>query len=292
MGVIAAALVVVALVVAGSRLIGGGTTASPSASPDTASLTTPAGSMASGAPSSSPAVSAGLASATTSSPSPAPIPTQTAPTAEITFENLVVDSSIDPDRTTRMFTFTSDGPGAVAAQIVGSSPVDSTTLCLSMDETPATCATGGTPGIQSVTGKDHARWTATLISAGESSPTVDVTFRWPSGSPSISLIHGRFQGSPNRDSLRTLSAAFKPRAAGRATFEASWAPSILNATLTLTDMSKANEATIGRVNFSNQTSTVPAYSAPVSSERTYRLKLLNESKDGLRPDLDATITFP
>ena len=35
---------------------------------------------------------------------------------------------IDPARTLRTFTFESDGPGAISAQVVASSPIDTTTL--------------------------------------------------------------------------------------------------------------------------------------------------------------------
>jgi hypothetical protein len=221
------------------------------------------------------------------------VPTQTAPTATITFRNLVVDSAIDPNRTTRTFAFTSDGPGAISAQVVASSPMDATTLCLSMDDAPAACAAGGTPGFPSaVTGTDRSRWTVTLISANESSPTVDVAFSWPTNNPSIALTHGRFQGTPNRDSLRTLTADFIPRASGVTTLDAAWPPGMSDATATLTDISKVNETTVREIRYAHQGATLPVYSAPVGSGKTYRLVLLNDGVDGLRPDLSATITFP
>lgn len=298
---VAIALMIVALLVAGSRLIVIGGAEGPSSTPGTASSSASAAPVATAlrsvdpsaslATRSSPVASASASATPTSSP--VPVPTQTSPTAEITFLSLVVDSAVDPDHTTRVFTFTSDGPGAISAQVVASSPMESTTICLAMDDSPAVCTSGGTPGFPSVvTDKHHVRWTATLISASETSPTVDVAFRWPTASPSITLTHGRFQGSPNRDSLRTLTAAFRPRTDGRATLDASWAPSTLDAAVRLTDVSKANPAIVGQVNYNSQTATVPVYSAAVAAGKTYRLELLNESKDGLRPDLDATITFP
>jgi hypothetical protein len=205
----------------------------------------------------------------------------------------VVDSAIDPARTLRTFTFESDGPGAISAQVVASSPIDTTTLCLAMDDTAATCVTGGTPSFPAaVTETHHSRWTVTLISAGESSPTVDVAFSWPTNSPSITLGHGRFQGVPNRDSLRTLTALFRPRAVGNATLDASWPPGVLHASVVLTDITTAPETMVRQIEYAQATATTPVYSAPVGAGRTYRLTLLNDDADGLRPDLTATITFP
>jgi len=41
-----------------------------------------------------------------------------------------------------------------------------------------------------------------------------------------------------------------------------------------------------------KSSTVPIFSASVGAGRTYRMVLSNDSSDGTRPDLTATITFP
>lgn len=295
-GVAAGATLVVALLVAGSRFIGSGATG-PGASPG---LPTGAGSIGASSTvqrsdgSASSTIPSGSATASSSQLTPpSAVPSQTAQTATITFRNLVVDSAIDPNRTTRTFTFTSDGPGTISAQVVTSSPMDATTICLFMDDAPAACATGGTPGFPSaVTETDRTRWTVTLISANESSPTVDVAFSWPTNNPSITLTHGRFQGAPNRDSLRTLTANFKPRANGVTTLDASWLPGMSDATVTLADVSEADATTVSEVKYTHQSATLPVYSAPVGSGRTYRLTLLNSGTDGLRPDLSATITFP
>lgn len=297
MGTASGVVLVVALLVAASRLIGSGATASPSVSPglsigaNTIGASAAAQRSEASAPSTSPSWSAAIMSGQLASASA--VPAQTAPTATIAFRNLVVDSAIDPNRTTRTFAFASDGPGAISAQVVASSPMDATTLCLSMDDAPAACATGGTPGFPSeASGTNHSRWTVTLISANESSPTVDVAFSWPTNKPSITLTHGRFQGTPNRDSLRTLTANFKPRASGITTLDASWPPGISGATVTLADTSNAKETTVNEIRFAHQSATLPVYSGPVSSGKTYRLVLLNDGADGLRPDLSATITFP
>jgi hypothetical protein len=297
LGVAASVALVVALLFTGSRFIGSGAVANPSASPDL----TPGLSRAGVAPTaprsdeSSPSAGPSGSASVSSNPraTPSAVPTQTAPSATVTFRNLVVDSAGDPNRTARTFTFTSDGPGAISAQVVASSPMDGTTLCLSIDDAQATCATGGTPGFPSeVTTMDHTRWIVTLISGGESSPTVDLALSWPTNNPSVTLTHGRFQATPNRDSLRTLTANFLSRASGIATLDASWPPGASTATATIAEMSSTGQTTVREVRYTKAFSTSPAYSAPVGSGKLYRLDLVNEGADGLRADLTATITFP
>ena len=296
LGVAASVAIVVAASFAGSRLMGSGAVPNPGASPDSTPGVTRTGaptaqlsdeSSPSAGPSGSGSVSSNLPT------TPSALPTQTAPSATVTFRNLVVDSAVDPNRTTRTFTFTSDGPGAVSAQVVASSPMDGTTLCLSIEDAEPTCATGGTPGFPyEVTTTDHTRWIVTLISAGESSPTVDLALSWPTNNPSVTLTHGRFQGTPNRDSLRTLTANFSSRESGNATLDASWPPGASNATATLAEVSNTGQTTIREMRYTNTVSTLPAYSAPVGSGKLYRLDLVNEGADGLRADLTATLTFP
>ncbi len=286
---VTAGVVLVALLVAADRfgtpLIGSGATAGVSASPGLPIGTSPSSTAASSGGSGAASTGAG--------PFESAAPTQTAPAASIVFRDLVLDSAVDPKRTARAFTFTSDGPGLISAQVVASSPMDATTLCLTMDDAPAACVTGATPGFPSaVTRTGHSRWTVTLASANESTPTIDVAFGWPSNNPSIMLASGRFQGSPNPDSLRTLTATFKPRTSGQATLDASWPPGVLNATVTLAVISAAKTTTVSEVRYAAASSTSPVYSAPVSSGKTYRLQLLNDDKDSLRPNLTATITFP
>jgi hypothetical protein len=295
LGVAAGVAIVVALLLAGWMFIGRGAIASSSPGlPPGADATGVASAAVRSTESAPTAGPSGSAAASSNQPSTASaVPTQTAPTATITFRNLVVDSAVDPNRTARTFTFTSDGPGAVSAQVVASSPMDGTTLCLSVADAQATCATGGTPGFPSVvTTMDQTRWIVTLISAGESSPTLDLALSWPTTNPSVTLTHGRFQGTPNRDSLRTLTANFLARAGGIATLDASWPPVTSSATATLAEVSNTGQTTVGEMRYMQAISTSPIYSAPVGSGKLYRLDLVNDGADGLRADLKATITFP
>jgi len=72
--------------------------------------------------------------------------------------------------------------------------MDGTTLCLSIEDAEATCATAAPRLPDEVTTTDHTRWIVTLISAGESSPTVDLALSWPTNNPSVTLTHGRSKG--------------------------------------------------------------------------------------------------
>jgi hypothetical protein len=161
-----------------------------------------------------------------------------------------------------------------------------------MDAAQRVCSTGATPDIAQIATTAHAHWTVTLISAGASQPTVDVAMSWPADHPSVSLDHGRFQGSPNPDSLRTLAATFKPREAGQLILAAAWSPAGTDATLTLTDASGAKAVTVDTATYSGQNSITPAYSHAVAAGRTYRIALFNDGPDTGRMDLTATIEFP
>ena len=217
---------------------------------------------------------------------------QTAPTAAISFLNLMLDSSTDGGGRTRTFSFVSDGPGLVSAQIVTASPAESTSLCLAAEGSKPECASGATPGLTRPTAAAHARWTVTLVSADEGTPTVDVAFSWPADHPSIQLGGGRFQGYPNPDSLRSLNASFRPRAAGQVNLAAAWPPAAVDASLTLADVTSATAVTVDRASYPAAGSIAGTYSHPVSAGRTYTITLFDAGADKGRPSLSATIAFP
>ena len=228
----------------------------------------------------------------TAEPISGTIPTQTSPTATITFNGLMLDSAADSAGSARTFSFVSDGPGLVSAQIVATSPVDSTMLCIALDAARRVCSTGATPDVAQIATAAHSHWTVTLISAGASQPTVDLAMSWPADHPSVSLDHGRFQGAPNPDSLRTLAATFKPRGAGKLMVAAAWSPAGTDATITLTDASGAGLVIVDTATYSGQSSITPAYSHAVAAGRTYRIALFNDGPDTVRMNLTATIEFP
>ena len=225
-------------------------------------------------------------------PADTSLPTHTSPVAAITFSDLMLDSPADPARAARTFSFVSDGLGTVSAQVVATSPMDSTRLCLKVDQTPTVCVSGATPDFTKPATTAHSHWTVTLSSAGQSPPIVDVAFSWPTDHPSITLTHGRLQGSPNPDSLRTLTATFKTRAPGRLSVDAVWPPDRATAVLTLTDLSGATPVVLDKATYEDRAGISPAYSHPVSAGGTYRVALFNDGPDGARTNLTATIAFP
>ena len=244
-----------------------------------------------GSPSSGPGDSDAIADSS-GVPADTSRPTHTSPAATITFADLMLDSSVDTARSARTFSFVSDGLGTVSAQIVATSPMDSTKLCLRVDQTPTVCVSGATPDFTQPATTAHSHWTVTLISAGESPPTVDVAFSWPTDHPAITLTHGRLQGSPNPDSLRTLTATFRTRAGGRLSIDAAWPPAQATAVLTLTDVSGATPLAVDTATYRSQGEISPSYSHPVAADRTYKVALFNDGPDGARTNLTATIAFP
>ena len=232
------------------------------------------------------------ASAAFPTETPLVVPSQTAPTAAITFNNMMLDSPADPNGVARTFSFITDGGGLVEAQIVATSPLDATRLCLTGDASPAACVSGATPDFIQPTTTAHSHWTVTLISAGDSLPTVDVAFSWPTSHPYMTLTYGRLQGFPNPDPLRSLTATFKATSSGRLSVGAAWPPATADPTLTLADVTGAQPIAIDTVDYSGRSGISPAYSRAVSGGRSYRVELYNNGPDLSRIELDATIEFP
>ena len=204
---------------------------------------------------------------------------------------MMLDSKTDPGSSPRTIAFVSDGPGVVSAQIVATSPTETTRLCISADGATAECASGATPGFTESVLTTHTRWTVTLMSTNERTPTVLVAVSWPADRPSIRFKGGRFQGAPNPDSLRSLAATFKPRAAGRLRLTAAWPPATVAATLTLVDTSSRQPVPVDAAS-SPASGSIAAYAHAVSAGRTYTLTLFDAGPDGGRPSLSATIDFP
>ena len=241
-------------------------------------------------PSVAPEASVGTASPETPEPNQS-IPPQTSPTATITFTDLVVDSALDFPHSARVFTFTSDGPGAVTAQVTAGSPMDSSDLCVTADDGRSECDMGATPSLTLVATGPHNNWKVAVLSGNSASATVDVQFSWPTASPQITVDHARFQGYPNSDSLRSLSAVFKTRSAGRFSLGAAWPGASARTTLTLTDVSGRREATID-TSASAEARPSTDYAHFLNGGRIYVINLFNDSPDDSRPDLKATISFP
>lgn len=241
-------------------------------------------------PSSSPGANA--SAVLTARPADTSSPTHQSPLAAITFNNLMLESGTAKSHVARTFTFTSDGPGPVDAAVVATSPTDTTTLCMEADFADYQCQSGATPELEMQAVWAHEDWSVTLISGGASTPTVDVAFSWPADHPSISLTHGRLQGSPNPDPLRSLTATFQTRAAGLLSLVAAWPPVTANATLTVMDISSPKMIPVDTVTYSGAGAIQPGYRHSATAAHTYRILLYNDGTDVAVTDLTATIAFP
>lgn len=235
---------------------------------------------------------AGAVPELTGGPADTSVPTHKSAVAAITFSSLMLDSTLGLAPTARTFSFTSDGVGTVSASIVATSPTDSTTMCLKVDLEATVCQSGATPEFMMQAKWAHSHWTVALISANEGTPTVDVAFSWPTDNPSISLTHGRFQGAPNPDSLRSITATFKARTAGGLVLQAAWQPAAADATVTLTDISGKAEAILDKASYANASEIATQYQHGAEAAHTYRITLYNQSTGISTAELKATIAFP
>ena len=293
-------IAVVAVVVAVILVLGAGEALlSPGASPEA----TPGGSGApTGGAGTSPATTASGATAggsaavspgaTTPTAPAESLPAQTAPTAEITFDQLVLDTTAGRSGLPSTLTFVSDGPGLVSVSVVASSPTDSTRVCLSGDGGTPICSTGATPAATFYSRSSQSRWSATLESAGSGPPTIDVAVRWPANKPSITIAHSPFEGEPNRDSLRSVTATVGARAAGTIDVGASWAPDVLSVSLSVQEVEAGAQSQVDAASYSQAQSVSPPHQTPIQTGRTYVVTLMNLSPAGAGADLVVTFDFP
>jgi len=296
---------VVLIAVAGVLLASGGNSPSPTATGTLiASLATqtPGGSTA-GTPTTGTQTSGASNTATHSlAPSPKPTaspnPTQAQPTASITFNDMMLDAQGDPHATARTFTFVSDGPGPVSAMVTRSSSSSaSVKMCIKIDAGAQTCTAAGVkPGFGfAYADRPHDLWVVTLMGVGAATPTVDVTFSWPTGGPSITLAHGRLQGSSSPgipESLNGFNATFKPRGGGAISVGAAWTVIVTDVDLGLADVTGTPASNVDEVQFHGVQAIDPPYTHSVDAGRKYKVMFRDLDADSRRPDLSATISFP
>lgn len=225
----------------------------------------------------SPSASTGTTPPTAGTPTPTPFASPTldtnspAPYATITFRDLLLE--VLPAGQTRTFTFTSDGPGNVSARIVAAAPLNGTKICIAMNDGPATCATGATPGVTGVIPSTGVStdWKVTVIGTkAGATPVVDLDFVWPTRSPAMTMSQARFQGLPNPDAVRGFAATFETRSPGTMTLDASWAPVMTNASVILSDVTKT-PVVVDRQSFAKTSSISPPYTHQVDASHTYQI---------------------
>jgi len=293
-GVAIAVLLIGAVAFAGSRILVPGSAASP--------LETHMASAAA-TPSANPLTTASAPNVASASPTPAPVrtavptpteslPPQTAPTATITFNELVVYPKAAAATNPAGFRFVSDGPGPVTASVVASAPTDSSQICLSGDGGTPICTTGATPTVTFYSQSIQSKWVVTLGSANEASPTIDVQLSWPSNKPSITAAGFPFEGSPNRDSLRSLTATLTARESGEVTISADWAPASLTASLTAWLVGKSGQTVAATAAFGPSQAMPATARLTVKTDSTYRITLMDTGAGAAAQTVAETVVFP
>ena len=250
----------------------------------------PSGSNASGGPSASSSASG------STSPQPSTTPPPKAPIAQVTFTNLMLDKTdVDTAATKRTFTFVTDGLGPVGITILKYTTA-TVRVCVRVDDSKWDCRKGGKIDYKgATTDTAHSIWTVEVSGVGDTAPMVDLALSWPANKPSITLTHGRLQGSTSpgvAEALNGFSATFKTRGAGNAGLSASWTAVGAKVAVTLADVTVSPAVALDEKHFDSANSLASPYGVAVTASRFYKISLRNLSPDSLRPDLRAVITFP
>jgi hypothetical protein len=169
-------------------------------------------------------------------------------------------------------------------------------MCIQIDAGAQTCSTGAKPGFpNALADRPHSLWVVTLIGVGDSTPTVDVAFSWPAASPSITLAHGRLQGSSSPgipEALNGFNATFKARIAGTVSVKVAWTVIVTDVDIALADVTGASAVNVDETQRQGVKAVDPAYTHAVDAGKKYKVMFRDLSADSQRPDLNATITFP
>jgi hypothetical protein len=210
---------------------------------------------------------------------------------------MAIDAASDPLATSRTFSFVSDGAGPVSAQVTKSSlATPSIKMCIKIDAGAQTCSTGAKPGFpNALADRPHSLWVVTLIGVGDATPTVDVAFSWPAASPSITLAHGRLQGSSSPgipEALNGFNATFNARIAGTVSVKVAWTVIVTDVDIALADVTGASALSVDETQRQGVKAVDPAYTHAVDAGKKYKVMFRDLSADSQRPDLNATITFP
>jgi hypothetical protein len=229
-------------------------------------------------------------------PGPSGTPGPIAP-ATVTFSGIGLDAANDTNGTTRTFTFTSDGGGPVPIAVTKISSGGTAKLCVSADAAAFSCMVGNPSKLpafpKAAADTAHSTWTIALIGYGPSTPTVDLTFTWPTGSPKVMFTHGRLQATPEGNNGFTFT--FKPRAAGTLNVQSAWSPGTFDVNMSLFDVTTSPAVAIEGAghDYKSVTYISPAYTAEVGPTKSYQVKFRRTSSETSdRPDLTAQITFP
>jgi hypothetical protein len=287
--IVAAALAVILAVLGGATIAfviapGPGATASPVLPSFPAG--SPSGSDIAGASASAQASASATASASASaSPTPSPTPV---PIAQVTITQLKLDPRTPANAgVPRFFTFTSDGPGTITAQLKAISPMGTTHMCLRAGSKDIKCGDAANSTIKATTTSARVVWRVSLEGTGMFTPTVELTLTFPAAAPSVKITHARFDGTGSPDT-NGIQAVFVPRAAGNAKIVASWGTAFQYTIKATNQSSGAGNKTLANQGPATNTNK----SIAVTAGETWKIVLENADSSPSAVDMTATLSWP
>src|SRR6185295_2354548 len=284
--IVAAALAVILAVLGGATIAfivapGPGATGSPvlpsfpSGAPSASGIAGASG---------SPTASVPASASAPASPSPSATPV---PVAQLTVTQLKLDPRVPSNAgVARFFTFTSDGPGTITAQLKAISPMGTTHMCLRAGSKDIKCGDEANMTIKATTTSARVVWRVSLEGTGMFTPTVELTLTFPAVAPSVKITHARFDGTGSPDT-NGIQAILVPRAAGNARIVATWGPATFKYSITATNQSSGT----GNTSLTNQgpaSSTNKSFA--VTAGETWKIVLENVQDTGT-PVIDMTYTL-
>lgn len=286
---------IVAVILAVVLAVLGGATIAFVIAPGPGATPTPGDSFALGSASASPGASSSAVpsaqvspSAATASPSPTPSPTPV-PVAQFTITELRLDPRVPASAgVPRFFTFTSDGPGTIKAQLKAISPQGTTHMCLRAGSKDVKCGDAAGATLTATTTSAHVTWRVSLEGNGMFTPTVELTLTFPAAKPSVKITHARFDGTLHPDT-NGIQVLFKPRAAGSARLVADWGGHPFTYEIRATNQTSGT----GDKTFANQgPATKTDKSVAVTAGETWKLLLSNTADGNGTTDMTATVSWP
>ncbi len=220
---VAAGVLVASFALGGTGGAGGPTPStiaivSPSASPAPSEATSPSASRAVESP--SPGESPSATVAPTAEPSLTPTASPGRP-AVVTFTQLKLDASEDPNGLDRELHFQADGTGQVIARLSSISPRGQTVMCLKAPAKDLGCTTTADGQLTARHRGAATDYTLTLRGDGIAAPVVEVALTFPATQPEVTISNARFDGTqfPETNGIQVIVT---PRVDGQLGLLAEW----------------------------------------------------------------------
>lgn len=262
---------------------GPGPTVLPSPTTAAGASTSPsagASGLASGAPPSP------TGSAPAGSPSPAPSPTPQANLTTIVFTAQKLNAQKGANLgAARTFSFTTEGPGKVIASMKSTIPSGRTIICLKLVGGATVCRTWTSGVLTGTTTRAKTNWVVTAIGSGVDAPTLDLSLTFGTAHHSVTLTHGRFDGTAFP--YDGVTFRLTTRAAGSIVVKADWGGHAFDYALLVEPASTPPHGVVSSGNAPYATASFPALAATV-----YNGTLVNLADGFGITGLTMTVTWP